>query len=142
MNMQAQTPHPSAYAPPKADPIRLADATIRAVDQLGVATSEEIDKTADEITRGAAEIAEKLRGLANAIREHTKVANEHVAEFCNKATSVLEGVQELQQKLRVNGHKQETAETSEDTSPLPRIVKQGPIEHTDNKLESAELQQA
>jgi hypothetical protein len=102
-----------------------------------VATSEEIDKTAEEIVRGAAEIAEKLRGLAEAIREHTKVANEHVTEFCNKATSVLEGVQELQQKLRTNGHKQETAESSADTSRLPRIEKQGPTEHVDNGLESA-----
>jgi uncharacterized protein YidB (DUF937 family) len=119
MRMQAQTLQPPAHAPPKADPIRLAGATIRAVDQLGVATSDEIDKTADEIVRGAAEIAEKLRGLADAIREHTKVANGHVTEFCAKATSVLEGVQELQQKLREKGHKQDTAETSEDTSQVP-----------------------
>jgi hypothetical protein len=32
-----------------------------AVDRIGAATSEEIEKTADEITRGAAEIAQKLQ---------------------------------------------------------------------------------
>ena len=63
MNIRAEIPQPSAYESPKADPIRLADATIRAVDQLGIATSEEIDKTAEEIVRGAAEIAEKLGKL-------------------------------------------------------------------------------
>jgi len=90
--MNIQAPEPSAYAPVKVDPIRLASATIQAVDRLGAATSEEIEKTADEIMRGATEIAEKLRALASAIREHSKIANEHVSGFCSKATSVLEGV--------------------------------------------------
>jgi hypothetical protein len=84
--------------------------------------------------------SQKLRGWP--MREHTKVENEHVTEFCAKATSVLKGVRELQQKLRMNGRKQETAETGEDTSPLPEIVKQGPTERAHSELESAELQQA
>jgi hypothetical protein len=101
-SMSIQTTHPSAYTPTQADPLRLASATIQAVDRIGEATSEEIEKTADEITRGAAEIAEKLQELARAIREHSKIANEHVATFCEKATSVLEGVRDLQVKLETN----------------------------------------
>jgi hypothetical protein len=72
--------------------------------QFGISVfdvKEEIEKTADEIMRGATEIAEKLRELADAIREHSKIANEHVSGFCNKATSVLEGVRDLQLKLEV-----------------------------------------
>src|ERR1700724_3339142 len=102
--MNIQRPNPSAYAPTKADPIRLASATIQAVDRIGAATSEEIERTADEIMRGATEIAEKLRELAGDIREHSKIANEHVTGFCNEATSVLEGVRDLQMKLEINGN--------------------------------------
>src|SRR5476649_613973 len=101
--MDIQTTQRSGYEPPKADPIRLASATIQAVDRIGEATSEEIEKTADEIMRGATEIAEKLRDLAGAIREHSKIANEHVAGFCDKATSVFDGIRDLQQRLEGPG---------------------------------------
>jgi hypothetical protein len=40
----------------KADPIRLARATIQAVDRIGAATYEEIEKTADEIMRQEASV--------------------------------------------------------------------------------------
>jgi hypothetical protein len=126
--MNLQTSNPSAYAPVKSDPIRLASATIQAVDRIGAATSEEIEKTADEIMRGASEIAEKLRALATAIREHSRIANEHVSGFCSKATSVLEGVRDLQLKLEVNGSGAEEDGTTEDTSPLPSLVRKGPAE--------------
>jgi hypothetical protein len=129
-----QTPNPSAYAPAKVDPMRLASATIQAVDRLGAATSEEIEKTADEIMRGATEIAEKLRALAGAIREHSKVANEHVSGFCSRATSVLEGVRDLQLKLEVNGSDAEEKEAVEDTSPLPSLIRKGPAEFEDSEL--------
>jgi hypothetical protein len=132
--MNIQTPHPSAYAPAKVDPIRLASATIQAVDRIGAAASEEIEKTADEIMRGATEIAEKLRALATAIREHSKIANEHVSGFCNKATSVLEGVRDLQLKLEVNESKAEENEAAEDSSPLVSLVRKEPAEFEDPKL--------
>jgi hypothetical protein len=118
----------------KADPIRLASATIQAVDRIGAATAEEIEKTADEIMRGATEIAEKLRALANAIREHSKIANEHVSGFCDKATSVLEGVRDLQLKLEVNKRNAEESEAVQDSSPLPSLVRKGPAEFEDPKL--------
>jgi hypothetical protein len=54
--MNIQAPSPSAYAPAKADPIRLASATIQAVDRIGAATYEEIEKTADEIMRQEAAV--------------------------------------------------------------------------------------
>jgi hypothetical protein len=126
--MNIQTPNSSTYAPVKADPIRLASATIQAVDRIGAATSEEIEKTADEIMRGATEIAEKLRALATAIREHSRIANEHVSGFCSKATSVLEGVRDLQLKLEVNGSGAEEDDTAEDTAPLPSLIRKGPAE--------------
>ena len=109
MSTQAQTPPPqpqrrsAVYAPANTNPLRLASATVQAVDQLGVATAAEIERTADDIMRGATEIAAKLRELANAIRQHTEIASEQVAGFCNRATSVFEGVVELQQKLSVSG---------------------------------------
>ena len=123
--MNIQTPKPSDYAPaPKADPFRLANATIKAVDQIGVAASEEIEKTADEIMRGATEIAERLRELAHAIREHSKIANSHVTDFCDKATSALEGVRVLQDKL-LDDDKRIEAEVKENVSPLPTLIRKG-----------------
>jgi hypothetical protein len=129
--MNIQRPNASAYAPVKADPIRLASATIQAVDRIGAATSEEIERTADEIMRGATEIAEKLRALATAIREHSRIANEHVSGFCSKATSVLEGVRDLQLKLEINESEAEENEAVEDPSPLPSLIKKGPAEFDD-----------
>jgi len=132
--MNIQTPNPSTYMPAKTDPVRLASATIQAVDRIGAATSEEIEKTADEIMRGATEIAEKLRALASAIREHSKVANEHVTGFCNKATSVLEGVRDLQQKLQTNQRESETREPADDASPLPSLIRKGPAKFDEPEL--------
>jgi hypothetical protein len=132
--MNIQTPNPSVYAQAKVDPIRLASATIQAVDRIGAAASEEIENTADEIMRGATEIAEKLRALATAIREHSKIANEHVSGFCNKATSVLEGVRDLHMKLEVNGSDAEENERAGNTAPLPSVVREGPDKFQDPKL--------
>jgi hypothetical protein len=125
--MNIQTTRPSDYVPAKADPLRLASATIKAVDQIGIATSDEIEKTADEIIRGATEIAQRLRELANAIREHSRIANEHVAGFCDKASSVFEGVRALQDKL-LNDEERIKAETNEDVSPLPVLIRKGPAQ--------------
>ena len=132
--MNIQTPHPSVCAPNKADPLRLASATVQAVDRIGEATSEEIEATADEVMRGAAEIAERLRALAGAIREHSKIANEHVSGFCSKATAVLEGVRDLHLKLEVNKSEVEENESIEDMSPLPSLIRKGPAEFEDLKL--------
>ena len=130
--MNIQTPHSSAYAPTKADPIRLASATIQAVDRIGAATYEEIEKTADEIMRGATEIAEKLRELASAIREHSRIANEHVSGFCSKATSVFEGVRDLQLKLELN--ERETEPIEDEILPVPVFLQNGPTRFDDREL--------
>jgi hypothetical protein len=131
----------SAYAPLNSSPLvapklRLASAAIQAVDQLGVATSDEIEKTAEEIMRGATEIVERLRELARAIRQRTEIASEHVAGFCGKATSVFEAVIELQATLRVNGH-EPAAEETDATLSLPEFMKKGPAEPDDDELKSA-----
>ena len=133
MSIQTQSPRTSDYAPLNSNPLRLASTTIKAVDQLGLTTSDEIERTADEIMQGATEIATKLRELATAIREHTEIASEQVAGFCDRATSVFEGVVELQQKLALNGHKlaangHETAADADDGEALelPEFMKKGP----------------
>jgi hypothetical protein len=131
--MNIQTPKPSEYAPTKSDPIRLASATIQAVDRIGEATSEEIERTADEIMRGATEIAEKLRALATAIREHSKIANEHVSGFCEKATTVFEGVRDLHLKLDQNKTGVEEDQV-QDLPPLPSLVRKGPADFGDAQI--------
>jgi len=131
MSTQEQSARLSAYAPLNLNPLRLASATVQAVDQLGVVTADEIEKTADEIMRGANEVATKLRELAEAIRQHTEIASGHVESFCTKATSVFEGVSELHEKLRLNGHQPQAAKTEgaeDEPLPLPAFIKQGPAE--------------
>ena len=130
MSMQAQTqpPRPSPYAPMSSNPLRLANVTIQAVDQLGNATSEEIERTADEIMRGAAEIADKLRELADAIKQHAQIASEQVAGFCGKATSVFESVIELRENLLADGPELGAEKTHEETLTLPKFIANGPAE--------------
>ncbi len=132
--MNIQTTQPSAYAPTKADPIRLASATIQALDRIGETTSEEIERTANGITQGAAEIAAKLQELANAIREHSKIANEHVTQFCEKATSVFDGIRHLQQTLEVNERKAEIETAEQEILPMPVFLKNGPAALSDPEL--------
>jgi hypothetical protein len=81
--------------------LHLATTTVRAVDQIGLVARDQIGQTAEEVVRGADEVAYNLRSLASAIREHSKIASEHVAEFCNKATSVLEDVRDLHARMTV-----------------------------------------
>lgn len=109
-----------AYAPPKTDPVRLADITIRAVDTICNATAEEIDATAEEVIKSAEVVANNLRKLASAIREHGTVAAEHLSGYVNKTTNVLEGVRALQKTM--NG------KTDEEEERLPSVVMKGPRE--------------
>lgn len=83
--------------------LRLANCTIAAVDQIGEDSAAEIEKTADALIEGANEIAANLRQLATAIRDHSKTAHEHVTGFCNRATTVLTTVRDLQCQLTANG---------------------------------------
>jgi hypothetical protein len=118
--MNVHSSGPTAYAPVQHDPLRLVNATIQAVEKIGLSTSEEIDKTADELVRGANQVADELRRLASAVREHSKVAGDHVTEFCNKATTVLEVVRDLQDKVMVNGRADEQPEAEGAPPPPPR----------------------
>jgi hypothetical protein len=92
---------PAPTIPRVRDPIALAGYTVEAVDQIGASAAAEIEKSAEAIESGAHEIAEKLRALARAMREHSQIAGEHVTEFCEKSTSVIETVREL--KVRIDG---------------------------------------
>ena len=133
MQTEAHAGRPPVYAPIGSNPLRLASATIQAVDQLGVTTADEIEKTADEILRGAGEIAGKLRELAEAIRHHTEIASGHVESFCKTATSVFEGVIELQEKLLVKGREPATEEADDETLALPDFMKKRPFGADDDE---------
>jgi hypothetical protein len=85
--------------PPVHDPIKLANITIKAVDRIGGAAATEIEDAARCLEEAAAKIAENLRELAGAVREHSRVAGEHVEQFCGKATSVIESIRALQERL-------------------------------------------
>jgi hypothetical protein len=117
-----QTPRPSASA----NPLKLATITIGAVDRIGLAACVEIEKTADDIISGANEVADNLRQLATAIHEHSEAASMHVTDFCNKATTVIEGVRDLQDKLLADQREGESEETEDDKSPLPKMIRSGP----------------
>jgi hypothetical protein len=127
-----QTPRPSPYAPANANPLKLGTATIEAVDRIGLTACGEIEKTADDIICGANEAADNLRQLATAIREHSKVASVHVADFCKKATTVIEGVRDLQDRLLAGQREGEAEETEDDKSPLPKVIRSGPANGEDH----------
>ena len=108
---------------PRVDPLRLANATIQAVDQIGLAAAEEIDEAADGIMRGATEVAEKLRELAAAIRGHSKIAHEQVTAFCDKTTFMLDWIRSLQNRLE---NTEQEPEIRKDRGAVPTFLKIGP----------------
>jgi chromosome segregation ATPase len=128
MSGQAQSGRPMEYAPNKSDPPRLANVTIRAVDQLGAITAGEIEKTAEQVTAGAAEIADKLRELADAVRQHTEIVGKQVESFCAKATSVFEDIAEIKEKLGANRHKPEAENAEGENLPVPEFLTRRPDE--------------
>lgn len=130
--MNIQTQRPSPCAPARTNPVRLATVTIEAVDRIGLVASGEIDKAADDFICGANEVADNLRKLATAIREHSKVASVHVSDFCNKATTMMEGIRDLQNRL-LACHGGAEAEEAEDDK-LPKVIRQGPANNDDRGL--------
>jgi methyl-accepting chemotaxis protein len=125
MSIETEVRRLSDYALTNSRPTRLASATIQAVDQVGGATADEIERTADQVMRGATEVATKLHELAAAIKEHSEIASEHVANFCDKATSVFESVLELQQRLRVNECAVVVKQANDEILELPMFMKKG-----------------
>ena len=97
-------------APRARDPLALAGVTVQAVDQIGESAAVEIEQAAAAVQDGAAAIALNLRKLANAVREHSRIAGEQVAEFVDRSTSVIETIRALQERLdagapkKGNGH--------------------------------------
>jgi hypothetical protein len=90
-------------APRARDPIALAGVTVQAVDQIGESAAAEIDQTAEALEEAASKIGTELRKLAAAVREHSRIAGEHVAEFVNRSTSVIETIRTLQERLDATG---------------------------------------
>jgi hypothetical protein len=87
-------------APPRArDPLALAGVTVQAVDQIGESAAHEIEEAAAAVELAAGEIGTKLRKLAAAVREHSKIAGEQVADFVDRSTSVIETIRALQERL-------------------------------------------
>jgi predicted transcriptional regulator len=88
------------YAPPRTrDPLALAGVTVQAVDQIGESAAVEIEQAASAVVDAADVVAGKLRKLAAAVREHSKIAGEQVADFVNRSTSVIETIRALQERL-------------------------------------------
>ena len=130
---RSQSARTSTRAPTDAAPPPIANATVQAVNKLGAITSDEVEKTADEIMRGAAEIAERLGQLADAIRYHSQVASEEVADFCGRATSVFEAIIQLQDILIPGKAKDEAADIGD--TPLPPIfTRNSPAEPSEREL--------
>jgi len=121
--MNIRRPRRTPYSPASASPLRLATATIDAVDRIGLTACGEIEETADDIAYGANEVADSLRKLETAIREHGKVASVHVTDFCTKATIVTEGVRDLRTGCSPGGPEPEV--TEDDKSPLPEVIRGG-----------------
>jgi predicted transcriptional regulator len=97
---QAQEVGEKNDAPHRArDPLALAGVTVQAVDQIGESAAHEIEQAAAAVVERAAEIASKLRKLAAAVREHSKIAGEQVADFVNRSTNVIETIRALQERL-------------------------------------------
>jgi hypothetical protein len=119
---------------PRVDPLRLASATIQAVDRIGEAAAEEINGAADELIRGANEIAAKLRELAEAIRGHSKIAHEQVAVFCDRATSVLDGIRDLPGRLAETERDPEIQKIQDE---IPSFLKEGPANFEDHKVQTS-----
>jgi hypothetical protein len=80
-----QTPGSRAHT--RASSIGLATVIIGHVDRIGLESSGGIKRAADDLVWRPNEAANNLRKVAGAIREHSKLANARVSEFCNKATS-------------------------------------------------------
>jgi hypothetical protein len=120
-----EKPQETTRSSPEADPLRLAGVTIRAVDQIGAVAAEEIERAADELGRRSNEIINDVRKLADSIRSHTKATRDRVSDFCDKATSIVEGVRELQEKLRPGEPGSQQEQTAEIELPLPKAARQG-----------------
>jgi predicted transcriptional regulator len=93
-------PNTPSIAPPRArDPLALAGVTVQAVDQIGESAAHEIEEAAAAVELAAGEIGTKLRKLAAAVREHSRIAGEQVADFVNRSTNVIETIRALQERL-------------------------------------------
>src|SRR3954464_14626757 len=86
-NTNRVEPTPALYPPrpavakkdPKAEQIKLGNATLDAVDHLTGRTAEEIEQVAEQVLQGAQETADVLRELARRVRENGLFANERLA---------------------------------------------------------------
>lgn len=112
---------PGANGSGTSDPVRLATITMRAVDEIGEGAAAEIEKTAAAIEAGAKEKADKLRQLAEAVRAQSRIAAEHVADFCERSTTVFETISGLEAKIAGRG-----TEGGDDGEPVPAFLGKGP----------------
>jgi hypothetical protein len=94
---------PAPSIPRARDPIALAGVTVQAVDQIGESAAAEIDTTAEALEDAAIKIRNELRTLAAAVREHSRIAEEHVAEFVKRSVSVIEMTRALKERLDATG---------------------------------------
>jgi len=91
-----------------------------AVDQVCSETATRIEATAKQVIEDAQAVAEKLNELALAVREHGRIATEHVAQYCARTKHTMETVARLQENLVNGGADAEIHTTIESTAELPK----------------------
>ena len=76
-------------------PTKLGETTVVAVDQLCSRTANEIEEAASQLMNVAIAVEAELKGLADEVREKGAAAHEHVLNFANMASSVIETMRGL-----------------------------------------------
>lgn len=89
-------------------------------------TAMQIEATAKQVLDDAATVAKKLNELATAVREHGRLATEHVTQFCARTKNTMDTVARLQDNL-INGGDDEST-TIESTVGLPHAPQLPDIE--------------
>jgi|SRR5882672_3394015 len=81
------------------DQIKILHTIPQAVGQVCDETAVQIESTASQVIEDAQVVATKLRELALAVREHGRIATEHVTNYCGKSKHALDTISRLQADL-------------------------------------------
>lgn len=105
--------------------IKIAEVTLKAVDQIGEAAAKEIEALAANILQDAEDLASQLTDLAGTMRQHTITAAGMVADFVKRSATTTSLIRDLEERLRTdmgieNGGKPEGSRNNgEDTAQVP-----------------------
>lgn len=91
----------------------------QAVDQVSADAATQIEATAKSVLDDAQVVADKLNKLALAIREHGRLATEHVAQYCGRTKHTMETVAQLQANLDGVADEARTIDSHAEETRLP-----------------------